>query len=246
MNRVDPGDERNLKPFPSPDQRRPTPYHFNAEELKVLRDCNRESFFQRCIPLSTFLGLGTYYGVQTGFLKPNVRYGATPKVVVAVIIGYFVGKISYQTKCAEKLMQLPNSPIGELLRRKRQGLPHESLDPGFNPGLSLTPFGGMNSTEVYSDVDTKLSTDIDTPRPELEASIYEEEMPPVQRKTTTYDELRKKNREEYQSKRSSLYRSPPAPTDLPQGQPVPAETEFPDVPSSPGISRRNKYGDLME
>jgi hypothetical protein len=42
------------------------PYHFSNEELQVLRQCNRDSFFQRCIPLASILGIGTYYGVRLG------------------------------------------------------------------------------------------------------------------------------------------------------------------------------------
>lgn len=36
--------------------------------------------------------------------------------------------------------------------------------------------------------------------------IYEEEMPPVQQHSTTYEELRKQNREEYKKKRIGAYR----------------------------------------
>lgn len=60
-----------------------------------------------------------------GVLRPSARYGAIPKVAVAVVIGYFFGKFSYQQKCAEKLMQLPNSQIGEMLRQRRKGMYRE-------------------------------------------------------------------------------------------------------------------------
>jgi hypothetical protein len=42
------------------------PYRFSNEEMQVLKQCNRDSFFQRCIPLASILGIGTYYGVQSG------------------------------------------------------------------------------------------------------------------------------------------------------------------------------------
>jgi hypothetical protein len=41
-------------------------YRFSNEEMRVLRQCNRDSFYQRCLPLATILGVGTYYGVQSG------------------------------------------------------------------------------------------------------------------------------------------------------------------------------------
>lgn len=61
------------------------------------------------------------YYFYLGYIRGNIRYGAAPKVTMAVIIGYFLGKFSYQQKCAEKLMQLPNSQIGEMLRQRRKG-----------------------------------------------------------------------------------------------------------------------------
>lgn len=54
-------------------------------------------------------------------LKPSTRFGATPKVVVGVILGYFIGKFSYQRKCAEKIMALPNSKLGEMLKARKKG-----------------------------------------------------------------------------------------------------------------------------
>jgi hypothetical protein len=39
---------------------------FSNEEMRVLRQCNRDSFYQRCLPLATILGVGTYFGVQSG------------------------------------------------------------------------------------------------------------------------------------------------------------------------------------
>lgn len=59
----------------------------------------------------------------SGYFRAHARFGSTPKVILAVVAGYFIGKISYQQKCAEKFMALPNSQIGEMLRkRKRQGI----------------------------------------------------------------------------------------------------------------------------
>lgn len=63
--------------------------------------------------------------------------------------------------------------------------------------------------------------------------MYDEEMPPIQKHTTTYEDLRKKNREEYQQRRTLSYREP---VKTPQSAPV--------APSIDGS--RNKYGDVME
>jgi hypothetical protein len=65
-----------------------------------------------------------------GYLGAGARFGATPKVFLAAVAGYFLGKLSYQKTCAEKMMALPNSPLGEMLRRRRQ------QSGGLGPSLS--------------------------------------------------------------------------------------------------------------
>merc|ERR1711874_56290 len=46
-----------------------------------------------------------------------------PKVILGVIVGYFVGKFSYADACADKfLVQAPDSDIAEAVRQRR-GLP---------------------------------------------------------------------------------------------------------------------------
>lgn len=252
MNRGDlDKEDADPRPFPGPNQpRQNAAYKFSAEELRVLRDCNRESFFQRCLPLSGLLGGGIYYAVRTGALTAHPKYGAAPKVVVAVVVGYFVGKFSYQSKCAEKLMLLPNSPIGEMLRQRKKGGFQESLEPGFGPSISLAPFSGMNPADTYRDIPPKNSLDMDMSRPDLgglddshrpsvDNPIYEEEMPPVQKNATSYEELRKQNREDYQQKRIGNYRAPTEPQQQQSSATAPAPPERePELPRA-----QNKYGD---
>lgn len=54
-----------------------------------------------------------------GITAGHPRFGAVPKISLAVIFGYFVGKYSYHKKCTEKFMALPNSKVGEMLRARR-------------------------------------------------------------------------------------------------------------------------------
>ncbi|KAJ3635075.1 hypothetical protein MTP99_008009 [Tenebrio molitor] len=246
---MNPNDRNQGEGHRFPDPKHRSHYKFSPEEIRVIKECNRESFYQRCLPLSALLGFSTYYGVKSGYLRANPRFGAIPKVGVSIVVGYFLGKFSYQTKCAEKLMQLPNSQIGEILRRRRQGNFQESLEPGFGPGMSLGPFSGISSADTYTDLGPGNSMDLDTTRPQFEGlddnhrpsvdnPIYEEEMPPVQKHVTTYDELRKKNREEYQQKRTANYKEPPKST------PPPPSSSSSSSASSEGA--RNKYGDVWE
>lgn len=50
-------------------------YQFSADELRVLRECNSESFWQRSLPIGTALGVGTFFAVQKGIFSPNLRFG---------------------------------------------------------------------------------------------------------------------------------------------------------------------------
>lgn len=95
-------------------------YEFNEDEIRVLMECDYESFYFRSLPLSTMLSFLTYKAVRNGYLKPNKIWGPTPKVLVAITVGYFVGKYSYLNTCIEKLMDLPDSELGFMLRQSRR------------------------------------------------------------------------------------------------------------------------------
>merc|ERR1719285_410210 len=131
---------------PLPQRKRPQPYKFTPEEIRVLRECSQESFYQRCVPFGTILGGATYVAIKTGSLSGHPKYGAIPKVAGAMLIGYFLGKYSYHTKCTEKFMALPNSKIGLMLRARRDG-----VSPDFDvPTGPLSPFSSL--TDIYSDI----------------------------------------------------------------------------------------------
>ncbi|XP_056633226.1 OCIA domain-containing protein 1-like [Diorhabda sublineata] len=125
----------------------------SADELRVIRECMREGFYQRCLPLSAILGGAAYYGVKSGYLKGNARFGAIPKVLLAVIVGFFAGRFSYRSVCAEKLKQLPDSKIGEMLRK--------SKGPGVGPrgafifGPFSAPYYGLTPSNVAPEAKDK-------------------------------------------------------------------------------------------
>ncbi|XP_050360454.1 OCIA domain-containing protein 1 isoform X1 [Nymphalis io] len=213
-------------------------YEFTQEEIKALEECDKESFYQRCLPFSTFFAAITYAGVKNGTLKPNPRFGAIPKVTLAVIVGYFLGKLSYQRACAEKLMAIPNSYIGQLLREKKQGRL------GIVPKRTPTMFGAT-SDDVYSDAGPGSSLDLDTDRPlfnddsfrpgsDSGSSNIPEGTP--SRPILSYDELRRKNRTEYSDSRQDPYKMEP--------NIVPSVSRT--QPAPPQSSSTNKYGDIME
>ncbi|CAH1391751.1 unnamed protein product [Nezara viridula] len=229
----------------------PTPYRFSSDEMRVLQECNRESFYQRCLPLSTLFGVGTYLGVNSGYLKPNPRFGAVPKVIGAVIAGYLVGKVSYQGKCAEKLMALPDSKIGALLRNRRYGGSSQNSltleDHDLEKVLTNIP-----ESEKLSDISNKGLMDLDTDRPlssgfddfrpNLDDVQMEDSIPsPDRMRSTSYDELRRRNREEYEQKRTKPYRGVVTPEEVPTVL-NPSDMSPIDTSSNPS----NIYGDRWE
>lgn len=233
-----------------------TPYRFSPEELRVLQQCNRESFYQRSLPIATILGVGTYYGVKSGYFKPNVKLGAAPKVITAVILGYFIGKISYQRKCAEKLMALPNSQLGAMLRnRKNKGGFQETISLDI-PSFSSLPAEDTkdvfsDSPHTYTDLDTDRPYNeglLDSHRPSLDDSnpFKEDELPPAAPHSNTYEDLRKKNREEYEQRKTK-----PFSRSVPSSEETSASRQLKE-PNEPGTgpmvwdAPRNKYGDVWE
>jgi hypothetical protein len=50
-----------------------------SEENRVLRECNRESFWYRSLPLGAILASLTHVAILRGILKPSLRFGSGPK-----------------------------------------------------------------------------------------------------------------------------------------------------------------------
>lgn len=200
------------------------------------------------------MGVSTWMLVQKGYISGHSKYGSFPKVALACIVGYFVGKFSYQQRCAEKIMQLPDSKLAEALRRKKKGEFFERIRP--DGGLSMAPFSS-GATEIYTDenmVQKNSSLDIDISRP-LNAGLDDNFRPSLDtpdrsfndnlplappQSTTTYEELRRQNRADYEKKMQNPYYRPitedvPPITRAPQ--PLPSQSSEPTGP-------KNRYGDV--
>lgn len=239
-------------------QRNALNYQFSPDELKVLQECNREAFFQRSLPFGTVGGIGAWYAIQRGFLKPSARFGAAPKIFLGVTVGYFLGKISYQNVCAEKIMRLPNSRLADLIRQRRKGGSVEKFlpDQGLGAGSMLSPFGPTTPSDSYTEKQLhrsdSLNMDIHVPqysglddsaRPTIDSnSAFEEELqlPPGPTVTKSYEELRRQNREEYLKRQQAPYRSPVL-DDQPPIKREPERPKYDEPPQQPQV--KNKYGD---
>lgn len=145
-------------------------YRFSQEELQVIAECESEAFYNRSLPLSLALGAGSYLGVKNGIFKvvtndchskqnklikcvfsqAHSSLGPWPKVITFSIIGYIAGRISYNKKCQEKMMALPNSRFAEMLRRNLNRKTNQwdvgRQEAGAATALSLAPFQSATSS----------------------------------------------------------------------------------------------------
>ncbi|XP_059368924.1 OCIA domain-containing protein 1 [Carassius carassius] len=197
----------------------------NEEERRVFRECNSESLWYRSLPFSAIAVAATQVMVSRGILTPSPRFGSLPKVAFAGMFGYITGKMSYMRVCEEKFRKLENSPLGEALRqRPLHHMPSELNQSDFegpNPSESQQ---SVPESEVSSlpESDSSYTSDYTYSRPSQsydptpfssgfsdsgpvnirddispQAPLYPDEDVP-KKKPVLYEELRSKNRENYE------------------------------------------------
>ncbi|KAL5245343.1 hypothetical protein ACI65C_012753 [Semiaphis heraclei] len=239
-------------------QQKPSPdslfYQFSPEETRVMNECNKESFFQRSLPLSLITGAVSYAAVNAGYLKRSVKWGPWPKVMFGGMVGYLVGKYSYQTICAEKLMQLPNSELGRVLRERRGKASGEIFQ-----GNAITPTivtSGTDTSTLMTDYKSDMNIDMHKPMSSLDTDYRpnydglplrkDNEISMSNITPTSYDDLRIRNRQEYEKTQSNKmpYRQPPPSNTQPiwDNQPYP-QSDQTRIP--PQRESRNQYGDVV-
>ncbi|XP_071395166.1 OCIA domain-containing protein 2 [Centroberyx affinis] len=85
--------------------------HIHRDDVRqVWKECQEESFWYRALPLS--LGSMAVTGglIYNGIWKSSKRFGPFPKLAVAGILGYAVGKASYVGTCRGKFQKLGFGP----------------------------------------------------------------------------------------------------------------------------------------
>ncbi|XP_029987227.1 OCIA domain-containing protein 2 [Sphaeramia orbicularis] len=85
--------------------------HIHREDVKkVWKECQEESFWYRALPLSLG-GMAVTGGlIYNGVWKSSKRFGPFPKLAIAGILGYMVGKASYMETCRSKFKELGIGP----------------------------------------------------------------------------------------------------------------------------------------
>ncbi|KAM9831900.1 OCIA domain-containing protein 2 [Neosynchiropus ocellatus] len=81
--------------------------HIHRDEMrKVWKECQEESFWYRALPLSLGSMAITGLLINQGTLTSSKRFGPFPKLAVAGVVGYLVGKASYMRTCRSKFETL--------------------------------------------------------------------------------------------------------------------------------------------
>ncbi|XP_024145529.1 OCIA domain-containing protein 1-like isoform X2 [Oryzias melastigma] len=214
------------------------------DERRVLKECNQESFFYRSVPFSVIGMAVTQALVSRGTLSASPRFGSLPKVAFAGFCGYLAGKMSYMKTCQEKFKRLENSPLGEILRQRSGMPPHvsgaaqsELSDPdsqsfGTMFQAAEAP-GSVSSSKDYGyslDPPEQMGRMDDFSAP-VQSYVDEEE---PQRKSVLYEDLRLKNRENYE-------------VTLIQKADTMIKTSQKEEPARPNKQvKKNVYGDAWE
>ncbi|XP_004706337.1 OCIA domain-containing protein 2 isoform X1 [Echinops telfairi] len=77
--------------------------HMHRGEIaKIIKECQEESFWKRALPSSLVSMLVTQGLIHKGYLAPNPRFGSLPKLALAGILGFGLGKASYIGICQSK------------------------------------------------------------------------------------------------------------------------------------------------
>ncbi|BFZ14862.1 hypothetical protein BsWGS_17901 [Bradybaena similaris] len=219
------------------------------EERLVLKECDREGFFKRALPLSLGTMLGAHMLVKGGYWSPNPKYGSLPKVMALGACGYFFGKLSYLSACQEKILQkIPNSNLAIQIR-KAKGMPEQDTAAATWDSASA----GISSLRIQDDYAAPEGLD-DRFRPTIDRDVKKTEGASQEKSSVTYDELRQRNRQEY---KDQIAKAPPPASGFPSYKDIPQKS-FPDAktgdsgssiePSqaSPPKKRTNMWGDPIE
>ncbi|XP_076053275.1 OCIA domain-containing protein asrij [Oratosquilla oratoria] len=238
---------------------------FTPEELRTLRECSNEAFYYRCMPLAAILSSGVFIAIRRGILSASPRFGYVPKILGASLVGYFGGKLSYQSACAEKIMRLPNSPLGEALRKKKGVVGFQetlAMEPGFSLGFdSSTAAERQSEQPIFDDHRPDVRDHVegldDYHKVTDSLSPYTEQpSDTAPQQFTSYAELRQMNREEYVNKMAERYRRLPQDSAQNPGavqqsvstqeQPSSINNPYSQPVSSTPAPKKNKYGDIWE
>ncbi|CAL1543307.1 unnamed protein product [Lymnaea stagnalis] len=225
------------------------------EERKIMKECERDSFYLRALPISIGTMTGAFFMVKNGHWTPHPRFGALPKMLIAGSISYFFGKLSYLPKCQQKILEkIPNSNLAATIR-KSKGLPNpEAQVPAWEESAT-----GSNKSSSNNEYRPTEGID-DRFRPSMDRDVKQPATPQQEKSISTYDELRRRNRLEYEESLSKRQEKQPGSSTPPYKEspfmpqnPWPeandqtkSDSDAPPVQAPPKRKRTNMWGDVIE
>ncbi|KAM3672532.1 OCIA domain-containing protein 2 [Ammospiza nelsoni] len=90
----------------------------DREIARIIKECRQESFWYRALPLSLGSMLVTQGLISKGIFSASPRFGPFPKMAIAGVMGYAIGKMSYMGECRKKFQKMGIAPIGPEKKRK--------------------------------------------------------------------------------------------------------------------------------
>ncbi|XP_043278547.1 OCIA domain-containing protein 1 [Venturia canescens] len=180
------------------------------EEERIYMECNKEAFFKKGIPYGSVSALTAFAAIKTGLFKSSKNFGYYPIILTAGGIGTFVGLVAHKAACVQKILDMPNSHLKQMIEASKNKLVYPDArkkelvtDRIYTEDQSpLMPTLQVDDHHPLNDFDT--FTGVHTDSEQRDDFFTMEPLDKFSGPATTYEELRRKNREEYM--RSQLTR----------------------------------------
>ncbi|KAH9286130.1 OCIA domain-containing protein 1 [Echinococcus granulosus] len=99
-----------------------SPPELTIEDMATFRRCRKESFWRRCVPMIMGASLAVSFAQSRGFFNNRPRL-VMPSYLIAGVIGYVGGKISYIDRCKRMFLELQDSRVKDFLLGHQPSLP---------------------------------------------------------------------------------------------------------------------------
>nr|XP_041571674.1 OCIA domain-containing protein 2 isoform X2 [Taeniopygia guttata] len=90
----------------------------DREIARIIKECKQESFWYRALPLSLGSMLVTQGLISKGIFSASPRFGPYPKMAIASVLGFAIGRMSYMGVCQKKFQKIGIAPFGPQQKRK--------------------------------------------------------------------------------------------------------------------------------
>ncbi|KAM6206419.1 OCIA domain-containing protein 2 [Sarcoramphus papa] len=92
--------------------------HNAGEIARICEERKKENFWYRALPLSLGSILVTQGLVSKGIFSASSRFGALPKMAIAGVLGFAIGKMSCIGECQKKFQKIGIVPSGPQQKRR--------------------------------------------------------------------------------------------------------------------------------